>query len=52
MGSVDHSRDRTIKIQCDCGRWLEAETEMYRVNCECGKVFAVTVTDMCRKQPY
>lgn len=47
--SVTHSQDRKVNIQCNCGNWVEADTEVSRVNCECGNVFAVTITDMGRK---
>ena len=46
--AVSHSAERTVRLRCDCGNWLEARTEMYRVGCECGRVFAVTVTDIGR----
>lgn len=40
------STGAVIQVQCDCGSWLKAETQNQRVKCECGKLFAVTVTDI------
>ena len=52
MGTVfETPNERAIQIQCDCGNWLNAETEVNRVRCECGRQFAVTVTDMGRISP-
>ncbi len=34
-----------IQLRCECGNWLKTNTQVQRVDCECGKTFAVTVTD-------
>jgi hypothetical protein len=47
--SINDSRDRKLKIQCNCGNWVETDAEVSRVDCECGNVFAVTITDMGQK---
>lgn len=49
--SINDSRDRKLKIQCNCGNWVETDTEVSRVDCECGNIFAVTITDMGKKSP-
>jgi hypothetical protein len=48
VGLVDTSGGREVQVRCDCGNLLEADTEISRVSCDCGKVFAVTVTEMDR----
>jgi len=43
---TNNFEQREIRVQCDCGDWLKADTELDRVSCDCGKGSAVTVTDM------
>lgn len=36
--------DRPVTIRCDCGAELTGSRSMPRLTCECGAVYAVTVT--------
>ena len=47
--SLNCSQDIKVKIQCNCGNWINTDTEVSRVSCECENVFVVTVTDMSKK---
>lgn len=38
-----------VQIQCSCGNWLDTETRNQRIRCACGKLFAVTVTEIPSK---
>ena len=43
----EHRSDASVvRIRCECGDWLGADTRKTRVSCECGQSFAVTVTGM------
>jgi len=42
----DQSDEIVSLVQCDCGNWLKAEAQRQRVSCECGRVFAVTITNI------
>jgi ABC-type ATPase with predicted acetyltransferase domain len=41
-----------IQMRCDCGNWLKAETRNQQVSCECGKSFAVTITEIYNSVPF
>ncbi len=48
----EHRSDgAVVRIRCECGDWLRADTRKARVNCECGQSFAVTVTEMFSESP-
>lgn len=44
--ATDRSDEAMIQLRCDCGNWLTTATRKQRVDCECGKSFAVTVTNL------
>jgi hypothetical protein len=49
--TAGRSETRRIRLLCDCGDWLESDADAYRLTCGCGRVFAVTVTDVGRVAP-
>ncbi|MFA1612333.1 hypothetical protein [Halobellus rubicundus] len=40
-----------VRIQCECGEWLEHSAAAPTTDCDCGARYVVTVTDITPPDP-